>query len=104
MIGSWWSKMNIGFIIVIFQFHYTLAILKKCSDQEDHGLSKVCSVNKSGYSNPFPVTLYTAFHLKGITEINEDRNSIAIQAELVTLWNDPGLSLPNKSVVKYETF
>ena len=44
-----------------------------------------------------PLVVTTYFYLKAITDVDENKNSISIQAELWCLWRDPGIALSNNS-------
>ena len=90
----------------MFVFKYILIIsclcelifahLKLCSEPPDEPSKKesfVCLTNKTGYSVPFPIDLTLDLYLKNVIKIDEDSNSISIQAKLSTSWTDPGLSL-----------
>ena len=70
------------------------ADLKLCSEPQDKE-ALICLTNATGYSPPFPIILTQELYFKNIIKINEDLNSISIQAQLWTYWSDPGLTLIN---------
>ena len=80
---------------MVCQFNLNMAELKSCS--ENHDQLELCLTKKGGYTKPLPLVLDTYFILKAITGIDEDKNSISIQAELWCIWGDPGLALSAKS-------
>ena len=74
------------------------ADLKICSESQDKPSKKgafICLTNESGYSAPFPINSTQELYFKNIIKIDEDLNSISIQAQLWTYWRDPGLTLIN---------
>jgi hypothetical protein len=92
----------------MFIFNYILIIsglcelifadLKICSESQDKQPNKeafICLTNETGYSAPFPINSYQELYFKNIIKIDEDLNSISIQAQLWTHWSDPGLTLIN---------
>ena len=83
------------FFAIVYQFNLNMAELKSCSQNHDH--SELCFTEKGGYTKPFPLVLDTQFYLKAITGVDEDQNSISIQAELWCYWGDPGLALSKNS-------
>ena len=69
-----------------------LAKLKLCSQPQDKmSMKEVCLTNETGYSAPLPIHLELNFYFKNVIKIDEDLNSISIQANLWTYWTDPGL-------------
>ena len=74
----------------------SFANLKLCPKPEDQ-LSKkeafICLTNETGYSAPFPINSSQELYFKNIIKIDEDLNSISIQAQLWTYWNRPRVSL-----------
>ena len=78
----------------------SFASLKFCSESQEE-LSKkevlqdafICFTNETGYSAPFPITLVLEVYIQNVIKVDEDLNSISIQAELWTYWTDPGLHL-----------
>ena len=71
-----------------------LAKLKLCSQPQDKmSMKEVCLTNETGYSAPFPIDLDLEVYFENVIRIDEDLNSISIQAELWTYWTDPGLNL-----------
>ena len=49
------------------------------------------------YKNPFPVVVNSDLYFKEIIDIDQDHNSISIQVDLWTYWNDVSLILSNTS-------
>ena len=88
------------FFLMICLFDLILADQLKSCDVK-HDKVEVCYLNKTGYERPLsdlqPITLKTLFYFKAITEVNENENSISIQAELWAFWQDQGLGLSNNS-------
>ena len=82
--------------MMVFLFDRTSADLKSCSEETDQ--LKICFTNKNGYVRPSPVDVDTTLDLKGINDINVDKNSISIEGRLLTTWKDPGLAMSNGSV------
>ena len=81
----------------------SFASLEFCSESQEK-LSKnskkevlqdafICFTNETGYSAPFPITLVLEVYIQNFIKVDEDLNSISIQAELWTYWTDPGLHL-----------
>ena len=78
----------------------SFASLNFCSESQEK-LSKkevlqdafICFTNETGYSAPFPITLVLEVYIQNVIKVDEDLNSISIQAELWTYWTDPGLHL-----------
>ena len=83
------------FFVMVCQFNMNIAELKSCA--EKHDKLELCLTKKGGYTKPLPLNLTTYFYLKAITEVDEDKNSISIQAELWCEWKDPGLELSDDS-------
>ena len=72
----------------------SFANLKLCPKPEDQVSKKeafICLTNETGYSPPLPIRLHSDLYLKNVIKIDEDLNSISIQANLWTYWTDPGL-------------
>ena len=73
--------------------------LESCDGKNDK--AEVCYLNKEGYKGPLynssQTTIKPTFTLRAVTEINENENSISIQADLWSYWKDPGLGLSNNS-------
>ena len=67
--------------------------LKNC--QEESHESLICLTDEKGYFNPFPVIVDSELVLRKIIEIDENKNSISAQFELMTWWLDPGITLSN---------
>ena len=84
---------------MICLFDLIFAELKSCDVKTDE--VEVCYRYKGGYKWPFfnesKIDLDTMFFLKAITEINENENSISIQAELWSFWVDLELGISNNS-------
>ena len=81
-------------LIISCQFELSFANLKFCpkpGDQPSNKEAFVCLTNETGYSAPFPINLGLNLYFNNVIKIDEDSNSISIQAELWTYWNDPGL-------------
>lgn len=72
------------------------ADLKNCS--KPHDQPAICFKNETGYSKPFPTILDVGVYFKDIIEIDEQKNSISIQMELWTVWNDSGVALSNGEI------
>ena len=83
------------FFVMVCQFNLNIAELKSCSENHDH--LDLCFKQKDGYTKPLPLVVTTYFYLKAITEVDENKNSISIQAELWCVWRDPGIALSNNS-------
>ena len=75
-------------------FEHCSAVLKSCSDEEQ---PRICLTDKDGYVYPFPVILSTLLNIRDITEMNEDKSSISIHAELISFWKDPRLAASNST-------
>ena len=92
------SMMKIRLFVIMFcLFKMNIAELKSCS--EDHSQLELCSTQEGGYINPLPLVLESFFYLKSITDVDEAKNSISIQAELWCTWEDPGIALSANSTV-----
>ena len=89
----------VGLWLILNIINLSKAELKSCL--EKHKKVEICFKDKEGYSRPISdgkrMVLNTMFYLKAITEVDENRNSISIQAELWSYWADPGLGLSNNS-------
>ena len=86
---------SLNYILIISGFcELIFAELKLCSEPQDKK-ALICFTNETGYSPPFPIILTQELYFKNIIKINEDLNSISIQAQLWTYWSDPGLTLIN---------
>ena len=85
------------FLIMFCLFKLNIAELKSCS--EEHPQLELCSTQEGGYINPLPLVLDSFFYLKSITDVDEAKNSISIQAELWCTWEDPGVALSANSTV-----
>ena len=96
----WLRKMSIlNYILIISGLcEVIFAELKPCSELQDKKSKKeafICLTNEAGYSAPFPINSNQELYFKNIIKIDEDLNSISIQAQLWTYWSDPGLTLIN---------
>ena len=65
--------------------------LKSCKEKSNASL--ICLTDEKGYFNPFPVNVDSELVLRKIIEIDENKNSISAQFELLTRWLDPGIAL-----------
>ena len=83
------------FFAIVYQFNLNMAELKSCS--QNHDYLELCFTEKGGYTKPFPLVLDTQLYLKAITDVNEDKNSISVQTELWSIWEDQGVALSNNS-------
>ena len=70
--------------------------LKNCEEESQE--SKICLTGKNGYFKPLPVNVDSELVLRNIIEIDENKNSISAQFELMTWWLDPGIALSNNSI------
>ena len=84
------------FLAVSCLIEVSFANLRNCS--RPHTKPTICFKNETDYSNPIPTVLDVVLNLKDIIEIDEERNSISIQMELWTFWNDPSLALSNGEI------
>ena len=83
-------------LIILCLNELCFAELKLCSQPPEKPSKKkafICLTNETGYSVPFPINLTLDVYLKNIIKIDEDSNSISIQAKLLASWTDPGLNL-----------
>ena len=85
-----------SFLVISILFQISFADLRNCSKL--HTKPAICFKNETSYSNPIPTVLNVVLDLKDIIEIDEERNSISIQMELWTFWNDPSLALSNGEI------
>ena len=83
-------------ILLIFNFKPNLADLKECV--ETHYKLDLCLTGNNGYFEPFPVVINTALDLKEIIEIDSNKRSIKVQADLWAYWKDKGITLSNDSL------
>ena len=90
---------SLNYILIISGFcELIFADLKLCSEPQDKKSKKeafICLTHETGYSAPFPINSTQELYFKNIIKIDEDLNSISIQAQLWTSWSDPGLTLIN---------
>ena len=82
--------------LLICNFKPNWADLKECAGTHDK--LELCLTSKDGYSMPFPVVINTALDLKEIIEINTNKKSIKIQADLWAWWKDEGIAISNDSL------
>ena len=82
--------------LLICNFKPNRADLKKC--EETHDKIELCVTGNNGYFEPFPVVVNTALDLKEIIEINTNKKSIKVQADLWAWWRDEGIALSNDSI------
>lgn len=82
--------------LMICSFKPNWATLKECA--ENHDQLELCLTSKDGYSKPFPVVVSTILDLKEIIEININKKSIKVQADLWAYWKDEGIALSNGSL------
>ena len=85
--------------ILIYFLKVSQAQLHKCSS--DTNPYKICITDRKQYDMSPPSELNTTLLLHEIVSINEDENSITIQAVLINSWEmDPNLTL-SKNTNKY---
>ena len=100
-VPNFWSRNMFIFncmLIISGLCELIFAELKLCSEPQDKKSKKeafICLTNETGYSAPFPINSTQELYFKNIIKIDEDLNSISIQAQLWTYWSDPGLTLKN---------
>ena len=82
--------------LLICNFKPNRADLKECA--ETHDKLELCLTSNNGYSPPFPVVINTALGLKEIIEIDTNKKSIKVQADLWAWWKDEGIALSNDSL------
>ena len=84
--------------LLICNFKPNWADLKECG--EPHNKLELCLTSKDviGYSPPFPVVVNTILDLKEIIEIDSNKRSIKVQADLWAYWKDKGITLSNDSL------
>ena len=101
LLNFWLENMfNFKYILIISGLcELSFANLKLCSQPQDKPSKKevldtsACWTNETGYSAPFPVNLGLEVYFNNVIKIDEDLNSMSIQAELWTYWKDSGLNL-----------
>ena len=93
-----YSKMHVfGYLfLIICNFKPNWANLRGCAEKHDQ--LEFCLTNQDGYSEPFPVVVNTNLDLKEIIEIDNNKKSIKIQADLWAWWKDEGVALSNDSL------
>ena len=106
--GKCWQKPTVAFIVdgkmhlfgwlflIICNFKPNWANLRGCAEKHDQ--LELCLTNKDSYSPPFPVVVNTDLYLKEIIEIDGNKKSIKVQADLWAYWKDGGIALSNDSV------
>ena len=84
--------------LLLCNFKPNWADLKECV--ESHNKLELCLTSKDviGYSPPFPVVVNTILDLKEIIEIDSNKRSIKVQADLWAYWKDKGITLSNDSL------
>ena len=82
--------------LIICNFEPNWANLRGCAEKHDQ--LELCLTKQDGYSEPFPVVVNTNLDLKEIIEIDTNKKSIKIQADLWTWWKDEGVALSNDSL------
>ena len=85
-----------GCLFLICNFKPNWANLRGCAEKHDQ--PELCLTKEDGYSEPFPVVVNTNFDLKEIIEIDTNKKSIKIQADLWAWWKDEGVALSNDSL------
>ena len=56
---------------------------------------RICQKSNENYLNPFPLNLTTIIFLKEIVDIDEDKKSISMQMNMLSLWKDSGIDSSN---------
>ena len=89
--------MHIAFdiIILIFLVKGIWAELPKCKNTTIP--NKICVIGQGNYNMTNPHELNTTLFLHEIVSIDENENSISIQATLISTWKDTELKLSNNS-------
>ena len=77
-------------LVFVCLFHFVSANSTTCSNETDD--LNICFTDQNGYRNPFPVVVNTLLLLRGITDINIEKNFISIQVMLMSIWKDYGLA------------
>ena len=96
-VPNFWSRNMFIFncmLIISGLCELIFAELKLCSEPQDKKSKKeafICLTNETDYSVPLQIRLDLEVYFKNIIKIDEDLNSISIQADLWTYWIDPGL-------------
>ena len=83
---------------IVCLFDLILARLQSCDKKQDS--VEMCYRDKKGYTRPLAIQklyLETQFYLRAVTDIDEDKNTISMQAELWSYWSDGGVGLSNNS-------
>ena len=87
-------KMHTTFqiVIIVCLSKVVFSQLKNCNDTNDP--YKICVNSKENYRQTHPHELDTTLVLNEIVGIDEDENSISIQAMLISTWRrDPQLKV-----------
>ena len=74
----------------------SFADLRNCSQQ--HTKPAVCFKNETDYSNPFPTIVDVDVFFMNIVNVDEQMNTISIQMNLWTIWNDSRITLSNGEI------
>ena len=82
--------------LIICNFKPNWANLRGCAEKHDQ--LELCLTKEDGYSDPFPVVVNPNLDLKEIIEIDTNKKSIKIQADLWAWWKDEGVALSNDSL------
>ena len=77
--------------IIVCMVKICSAGLDSFSCSKEHFGRKSCSTDKNAYARPFPVVIGTILYLRAINEIDEDKNTLSLQVELLCFWKDPGM-------------
>ena len=88
--------LSVSTMFCLFSLNW--ARLQSCDVKQDS--VEMCYRDKKGYTRPLAIKklyLETQFYLRAVTEIDEDKNTISIQAELWSYWSDGGVGLSNNS-------
>ena len=88
------SYMLFTFIFISL-FNPIWSELKRCIEKPK--ILEICLRKEEMYKNPFPVVVNSDLYFKEIIDIDQDHNSISIQVDLWTYWNDGSLVLSNTS-------
>ena len=83
------------FLILMLLIKLIWADMKSCS--EKHDKLEICLKGEEAYTIPFPVLVGSDLYLVEIIDIDEDKNSVSIQVDLWTYWNDPLVASSNSS-------
>ena len=84
--------LSVSTMFCLFSLNW--ARLQSCDVEQDS--VEMCYRDKKGYTRPLAIKklyLETQFYLRAVTEIDEDKNTISMQAELWSYWSDGGVGL-----------